>query len=56
MKLKRTKSRTYKGKDYYRWTVQVHPSDIQKLGWIVGSELIAVVRGETLQIRLRTKS
>ncbi|HLY76498.1 MAG TPA: hypothetical protein VKT21_01275 [Thermoplasmata archaeon] len=55
MKLKRTKSRTYKGRDYYRWTVQVHPSDIRKLGWIEGDELTADVRGETLRIRQKTK-
>jgi len=55
MKLKRTKSRTYKGRDYYRWTVQIHPSDIRKLGWGEGDFLVADVRGETLRIKQRSR-
>ena len=51
MKLQRTKSRTYKDRDYYRWIVQIRPSDVQKLGWIEGDRLTTEIRGETLRIR-----
>ncbi|MFZ0700019.1 MAG: hypothetical protein WAN74_07535 [Thermoplasmata archaeon] len=51
MKLKRTRSRTYKGKDYYRWTIQLPPGQVVELRWPEGASLVSVVRRGVLQVR-----
>jgi len=53
MKLKRTKSRTYKGKDYFRWTIQIPPGEVARLGWRAGEELMIDPRTGELRVRPR---
>jgi hypothetical protein len=53
MKLKKTKSRTYKGKDYFRWTIQIPPDEISRLGWSQGEELMIDTRTGELRVRRR---
>jgi hypothetical protein len=55
MKLKKTKSRTYEGKDYFRWTIQIPPTEVEILGWQAGEELVCRAFRGTLQIRRRAR-
>lgn len=50
MRARKVINRSFRGTTYYRWILSVSPKDIQKLGWVDGQPLKAVVRGATLWI------
>lgn len=51
MKLKRTRSRVYKGKPYYRWTIQIPPDQVTELKWPEGTDLASDVDRGVLRVR-----
>jgi hypothetical protein len=51
VKLFKTKTRTYKGKDYFKWSMNPPQELIEELGWDSGDELTAEVKGNSLVVR-----
>ncbi|MEK6927157.1 MAG: hypothetical protein AABX11_01875 [Nanoarchaeota archaeon] len=53
MKLLRVKSRNYKGKQYYKYRVNIPEEDLEKAGFKVGEELVSKIKkGELRLIKL----
>lgn len=50
MKLQKQLSRKYGDKEYVKYVIVVKPKYIEKLGWKVGEELEAEVKGKKLII------
>ncbi len=50
MRLQKQRTREAKGKQYYRWTVVIPPSEIDSLGWKEGQELEPKTSGHKLII------
>jgi hypothetical protein len=56
MRLQKQRTREVKGKEYYRWTVVIPPTEIETLGWKEGQELEPRAQGQKLVIQPSTKS
>ena len=48
--MQKQKTREVKGKEYFRWTVVVPPSEVEGLGWKEGQELMPKREGRKLVI------
>ncbi|MCI4357195.1 MAG: hypothetical protein L3K18_08700 [Thermoplasmata archaeon] len=51
MQLKRGRNREVDGKVYYRWTIQIPPEEIERLGWRDKEPLDFSVRAGVLSVR-----
>ncbi|HUR25960.1 MAG TPA: hypothetical protein VM327_08120 [Candidatus Thermoplasmatota archaeon] len=51
MKLRRVKTRTHKGEDYFKWVIHPPGAAVDALGWRDGDELEPVVKGGSLVLR-----
>jgi hypothetical protein len=51
VKLRRVKTRTHKGEDYYKWVLHPPGAAVEQVGWADGEELEATVKGDSLIIR-----
>ena len=40
MRLQKQRTREVKGKEYFRWTVVIPPSEVEDLGWKEGEDLV----------------
>jgi hypothetical protein len=50
MRLQKQKTREVKGKEYFRWTVVIPPSEVGDLGWKEGMQLESKREGKKLVI------
>ncbi len=53
MRLQRSLSRRYHGKDYAKWIIVIPPKQVRELGWEEGDDLEAVTKGHALIVRTR---
>ncbi len=50
MRLQKQKTREVKGKEYFRWSVVIPPTEVEELGWSEGLELTPKKQGKKLII------
>lgn len=51
MKLLRVKSRNYKGKQYYKYRVNIPEEDLEKAGFKVGDELVTEIKKGKIKLK-----
>ena len=56
MRLQRQRTREVKGKEYFRWTVVIPPSEVEGLGWKEGEELEPKKQGKKLILESKKSS
>jgi hypothetical protein len=56
MRLQKQKTREVKGKEYFRWSVVIPPSEVNELGWKEGMELEQMRDGKRLVLSAKGTS